>query len=40
MNILANIVDIPNRQIYFGEVIFENGKIESISKKEGKAIAL
>ena len=37
MNISANIVDIPNRQIYFGEIIFENGKIKSIEKKEGES---
>lgn len=37
MTISANIVDIPNRQIYFGEVILENGKIKSIEKKEGNS---
>jgi adenine deaminase len=37
MTISANIVDIINRQIYFGEVIFADGKIKSISKKEGKS---
>ncbi|MFK8007521.1 MAG: adenine deaminase [Saprospiraceae bacterium] len=37
MNISANIVDIPNHQIYFGEVTFENGKITSIEKKEGES---
>lgn len=37
MNITANIVDIPNRQIYFGEVTFENGKITSIEKQEGES---
>jgi len=37
MIISANIVDIPNRQIYFGEVNFENGKIKSIEKKSGES---
>ena len=37
MIISANIVDIPKRQIYFGEVVFENGKIISIEKKEGES---
>ena len=37
MNISANIVDIQNRQIYFGEVSFENGKIKSIEKKGGQS---
>ena len=37
MTISANIVDIPNRQIYFGEIIFENGKIKSIEKREGES---
>ncbi|MFT6320148.1 MAG: adenine deaminase [Granulosicoccus sp.] len=37
MKISANIVDIPNRQIYFGEVNFENGKIKSIEKKSGES---
>ncbi|HFC01043.1 MAG TPA: adenine deaminase [Phaeodactylibacter sp.] len=35
MTITANIVDIPNRQIYFGEMTIENGKIKSIEKKDG-----
>jgi len=37
MKISANLVDIPNRQIFFGEVVFENGKIKSIEKKVGKS---
>jgi adenine deaminase len=37
MKISANIVDIPNRQIYFGEVNFESGKIKSIEKKSGES---
>ncbi len=37
MTISANIVDIIIRQIYFGEVIFADGKLKSISKKEGKS---
>lgn len=37
MTISANIVDIPNRQIYFGEVLFENGKIVNIEKKVGES---
>ncbi len=37
MTISANIVDIPNRQIYFGEIFFENGKITSIEKKAGES---
>lgn len=37
MTISANIIDIPNRQIFFGEVTTENGKIKSIEKKEGKS---
>ena len=35
--ISANIVDIKNRQIYYGEVNIENGKIKSISKKSGNS---
>jgi adenine deaminase len=31
-NITGNIVDIFNKQIFYGEVIFENGKILSIQK--------
>jgi len=37
MNISANIVDISNRQIYYGELIIENGKIKSIERKEGQS---
>lgn len=37
MNISANIVDISNRQIYYGELIIENGKIKSIDRKEGQS---
>ncbi len=37
MTISANIVDIPNRQIFFGEINIENGKIKSINKKIGKS---
>ncbi len=37
MTISANIIDIPNRQIFFGEVTTQNGKIKSIEKKEGKS---
>jgi adenine deaminase len=37
MNISANIVDISNRQIYYGELIIENGKIKSIDRKEGES---
>lgn len=34
MQIQGQIVDIPNRKIYSGEVTVENGKIISISEKE------
>ena len=34
MQIQGQIVDIPNRSIYSGEVTVENGKIVSISEKE------
>jgi adenine deaminase len=34
MQIQGQIVDIPNRRIYSGEIIVENGKIVSISEKE------
>lgn len=37
ITISANIVDIKNRQIYYGEVNIENGKIKSILKKSGKS---
>lgn len=37
LKISANIVDIPNRQIFFGEVVIENGKILSITKQEGES---
>ncbi|MEM6964710.1 MAG: adenine deaminase [Bacteroidota bacterium] len=37
MIISANIIDILNRQIYFGELTVENGKIKSVEKKEGKS---
>jgi len=34
MRIQGQILDIPNQQIYKGEIIVENGKIISISKKD------
>lgn len=34
MQIQGQIVDIPNRRIYSGEIIVENGKIVSLSEKE------
>ncbi len=34
MNIQGQIVDIPNRRIFSGEISVENGKIISISEKE------
>ncbi|MGC4040715.1 MAG: adenine deaminase [Flavobacterium sp.] len=34
MQILGQIVDIPNRKIYSGEITVENGKIASITAKE------
>jgi adenine deaminase len=34
MQIQGQIVDIPNRRIYSGEITVENGKIVSISEKE------
>ena len=34
MQIQGQIVDIPNRRIYSGEVTVENGKIVSVSPKE------
>ena len=37
MTISANIVDIPNRQIFFGEINIQNGKIKSIEKKVGQS---
>ena len=35
--ISANIIDIKNRQIYYGEVNIENGKIKSFVKKSGNS---
>jgi len=32
--ISANIVDIKNRQIYYGEVNIENGKIKSMKMEK------
>lgn len=32
LNIKGNIVDIPGRRIYYGEVIIENGKIRAINE--------
>ena len=37
MIISANIVDIHNRQIFYGEVNIENGKIKSIERKNGES---
>ena len=38
MQIQGQIVDIPNRRIYSGEITFEKGKIVSISPKEHNII--
>lgn len=34
MKLLGNIVDIPNKRIFKGEITIENGKIASISEKD------
>lgn len=34
MKLQGNIVDIPNKHIYKGEITFEDGKITSIIEKE------
>ena len=37
MKIKGNIIDIHNREIYFGEIEVENERIKSISKLEGES---
>jgi len=39
MKIQGNIIDIPQRTIYFGEIIIDNEKIQAISKVEGTLTA-
>ena len=36
MKLIGNIVDIPNRRIFKGEITIENGKIKSIEEKDCK----
>ena len=35
MKIEGNIIDIRKRQIYFGKIFIENGKIKTIQTKKG-----
>ncbi len=35
MKIQGNIIDIENRELYFGEIEIRDGKIDSIARKEG-----
>ncbi|MFK8115249.1 MAG: adenine deaminase [Rubripirellula sp.] len=37
MQIQANIIDIPNREIFFGELTVQDGIIQSIRKREGQS---
>src|SRR5690606_17619248 len=37
MTLQGNIVDIPNKRIFKGEVTFENGKITSVVEKENES---
>lgn len=37
MKLQGNIVDIPNKRIFKGEVTFENGKITSVVEKENES---